>query len=105
MRKTKTYACDGGSLLIGTAKSRSAFVNCYGDGEHSVTVTDTPMGRTPDNWQFRGAVEGNEIKVFNYDCLSDWECDDEDNILFTLSGRYGVFAVEHSGDMVLVKWN
>lgn len=99
------YSCDGGALLIGTSKARSAFLNCYGDGEHTVSVEDKINWKTPDNWLFRGAVEGSEIKVFSYDSLSDWECDDEDNVLFTLSGRYGVYAIKNSGDMVLVKWD
>lgn len=100
------YGCDGGSLLIGTSNARAAFSNCYGDGTHTVTIkNDRSDWRTPENWIFRGMVQGNTIKVFNYDCLNDEECDNEENVLFTLSGRYGVYAVKHSGDMILVKWD
>lgn len=103
MRESKMYGCDGGSLLIGTTTARSAFPNCYGDGTHKVIVTDRENWKTPK--LFRGVVQGSSIKVFNYDCLNDEECTDEENVLFTLSGKYGVYAVEHSGDMILVKWN
>jgi hypothetical protein len=101
----KYYECDGGSLAIGTQEARSSFLNCYGDGEHAVEVYDKFEHKDYDNLVFRGAVQGTIIHVYDYDCLGDDECGDPRHILFTLSGRYGVYAREGTGDMILEKWD
>lgn len=99
------YSCDGGSLAIGTVAARFAVVNNYGDGTHSVIIYDRGERNPLDaGTEFRGAIEGKEIKVYAYDCLTDEECADENNVLVTLSGRYGVYAKINSGDILLEKW-
>ena len=101
-----TYGCDGGSLSIGTASARVSVPNCYGDGEHKLLVINGKYDPClHSGCEFRGAVEGNEIKVFKYDCFTDDECADEKNVLVTLSGRYGIYAKLNSGDMILEKWS
>lgn len=100
-----TYECDGGSLAIGTGSVVACYPNNYGDGAHTVYITDELSPDESRNSVFTGAVEGSEIKVYNYDCLTEEERADEKNVLVTLSGRYGVFAVKYSGDMILEKWD
>lgn len=107
----KTYSCDSifGSILIGTVGARVQIPNCYGDGEHNIYVyqSNEPV---PDNTEFRGAIEGEDIKVFNYDGYSTRELNDliedgtTDVILFELKGRFGIYAVKNSGDMILQRW-
>ena len=105
----KTYTCDGGSLAIGTVNARASFPNCFGDGAWNVYLYGTGE-ELPPHTVFRGAVEGNNIQVFAYDCYSNKELKDliedgtTDVILFELKGRFGVFAIENSGDMILQRW-
>ena len=101
----KYYGCDGGSLSIGTPEARCSFINCYGDGEHAVEIYNSRITEDKDRLIFRGAVEGENILVFDYDCLTDEECRDPKHVLFQLEGRYGVFARKGTGDMLLEKWN
>lgn len=104
----KMYSCDGGSLLIGNGKFNSQFPNNYGDGCHTVFVLDDIediRSSFGDRYDFLGAVAGTDIKVFEYDCLTAEECEKQENVLFTLTGRYGVYALKNSGDMILEKWS
>lgn len=101
--KNKTYECDGGSIAIGTVDARVQIPNCWGDGKHTVSIME--YGETlPSETEFRGAVQGKHIKVYQYDCFTDEECKEKKNILFTLSGRFGIFAVQNSGDIILQRW-
>ncbi len=103
----KMYECDGGSLSIGDGKFNTHFPNNYGDGCHTVFVLDgieDIRSLFGDRYDFLGEVSGQDIKVFAYDCLTAEECEKQENILFTLTGRYGVYALKSSGDMVLERW-
>lgn len=102
---SKRYSCDGGSLAVGTSSARYNIINNYGDGCHDVVIAERNENFGKDEWyEFRGAIEGTDIKVFRYDCLSNEECEDEKNVLFNLSGRFGVFAEKGSGTIVLQRW-
>ena len=104
----KYYGCDGGTIMIGTKECRSCFPNGYGDGEFSVEVISTEKQKKEFNknykkWNWLGTVEGNEINVYSYDCLDQSEIENtKENILFTLSGRYGIYR--NNGKIILEKW-
>lgn len=101
--KIATYECDGGSIAIGTVDARVQIPNCYGDGVHTLYIHDCGE-KVPNDTVFRGAVEGQNIKVFKYDCYTDEECEEEESIIAELSGRFGIYAIGNSGDMILQKW-
>lgn len=101
----KYYECDGGSLCVGTSDARVRIPNRVGDGTYVVIVTDSQTPKdTKENWEFATAIEGKNIKVFDYDCLTDEQCESEEHVLFTLSGAYGVYTERDSGDMLIEKW-
>ena len=102
--RTVTYECDGGSIAIGSVGVRVQIPNCYGDGTHYLYIYDCGE-QVPDGAIFRGAVRGKRIKVFKYDCYTDEECKNEENIIAKLSGRFGIFALPNSGDMILQRWD
>lgn len=103
----KKYNCDGGCIMIGTVESRTCFPNGYGDGCHNVSVIKTEEQKKKfkennknDDWTWLGTVEGIKFHVWDYDCLSDDELTEE-NILYTLSGRYAVYRKQ--GNITLEK--
>ena len=103
----KYYSCDGGTVMIGNKNFRVHIPNGYGDGDFSVKIVKTAEQREAfnkeyDNWDYKGSVEGDEINVYSYDCLRGEELDDKRNILYTLSGRYGVYS--NRGKITLVTW-
>lgn len=110
MRKYK-YSCDGGTLLLGNENFQCAYVNNYGDGTHRVYIKDhkeewpkLPNGVSfHDLYHFEGDVKG-KFNVYAYDCLNNEELTAKENILTTLTGRYFVYSVKHSGDMILACW-
>lgn len=109
--KYEYYDCEGASILIGTANSATSFSNGYGDGSFKVSILDKEdsieqfkseqfhYGR----WDFVGSVRGEHINVYSLDYINGDELRDKRNILYTLSGRYGVYCKD--GDIVLVKWD
>ena len=104
----KKYICDGGSILIGTRESNCCFPNGYGDGEHTVYVINSreeskKLGLYErKNWKWLGTVGGDCFNVYYYDCLKGNDLENPGDILFTLSGRYGVFHC--NGSIALEKW-
>jgi len=102
----KKYECDGGSIMIGTKDSRVCLPNGYGDGCHSIKLVRTEEEKekfTKEyNWKWVGSVNGDKFYVYSYDCLRGDELNDKENILYTLSGRYGVYV--RNGNVVLEKW-
>ena len=101
--KRKRYSCDGGTICIGTIEARACYTNNYGDGTHTVTVYSKNDCFNGDGWEFKGSVEGQNIIVFDYDCLTDEDIKNENHVLFKLSGRCGVFAKD--GNIVLNQWD
>ena len=104
----KKYDCDGGAIAIGTKGCVAHYPNGYGDGTFSVEIlkTDEQLKKFRNkyrDWRFVGSVEGNEINIYSYDCLHGEELEDKANILYTLSGRYGVFV--NNGKVVLEQWS
>ncbi len=100
MKKIR-YSCDGGAVCIGTRNARTCFTNGYGDGTFTVTVYEGGDRFDSDGWNFVGSVEGDTINIYDYDCYTNDECDN--NIALTLSGRYGVYI--DRGSVALEKWN
>lgn len=109
--KKYNYSCDGGSLLLGNENFQCAYMNNYGDGTHKVFIKNKedkwsklPYGNyVNDAYHFEGSVQG-KFNVYAYDCLHGQDLLEKENILITLSGRYGIYSVKHSGDMVIEFW-
>ncbi len=101
--KSRLYECDGGTICIGTSEARTFFNNNYGDGVYNCTVDVNEGFLESPEWEYKGSVAGSKIYVYSYDCLTDDECKyDKGNVLFMLSGRFGVYA--NNGDILLKKW-
>ncbi len=104
---SKKYECDGSTIMIGTKDFRVFLPNGYGDGAFTVRVIKTDKQKQQfykqqDTWKWVGTVEGDQIHIWNYDCLDDKELT-EDNILYTLQGRYAIYR--NKGKIVLEeKW-
>ena len=106
--KVYEYGCDGGSISIGTKSCRVCIPNDIGDGRYILRVYSLRddarcVEEERNKYKWKGVVEGNRINVYNYDCLSDDELSDDENILCTLRGRYAVYVCR--GDIALVKWD
>ena len=103
--KKYRYSCDGGSLMIGNADFACHYPNEYGDGTHTVIVSEVNEVKTPqDLYKFVGCVIG-KAKVYNYDCYDEKEREDPENVLCELNGRYGVYAKKGDcGDMLIEHW-
>jgi len=98
------YGCDGGTIMIGNASSRVCIPNGYGDGSHCVYVYGINDVFKSDNYEFMGAVQGNELNVYDYDCLHGAELSDPSRILCRLEdGRYAIYVNE--GTVVLKQWD
>lgn len=106
------YSCNGGALALGNETFTCHYMNSYGDGTHHVYIKDrNEQFPGADNrsfydlYHFEGSIEG-VFNVYNYDCLSKSEWNNKENILITLTGRYGVYSMKdkYSGDMLLEKW-
>lgn len=97
------YECDGGCLKVGNGSFTACFPNCMGDGRYYCHVLEKDGYISPEEvlggkWNFEGSIEGDEIIVYDYDGH------DSGTVLYTLHGRYGVYAKNDSGDMCLEKW-
>jgi hypothetical protein len=106
MTKKFTYECDGGTIMLGNETSRVCIPNGYGDGAFTVEITtEKTYGKLHGykmNWL--GTVQGNNIHVYNYDCLIADELTDNNCILYTLpKGRWAVYALD--GDILLELWD
>ena len=99
----KTFNCssDIGSVLVGNKEVRFALPNIGGDGTTKLYVFDDETSflayPVSDMVKFVTCIEG-KFNVFSYDCSHG---DDED-VIATLEGRYGVYRGEWI--VVLVKW-
>lgn len=109
--KEVEYSCDGGSLAIGSEYARVSLCNNIGDGTYSVYITE--IGEQPEelggtstdrhNWDFLGAVEGEEIMLFAYDCYHTAK-EAAKGVTIMLSGRYGIFCEKCGGTFWLQQW-
>lgn len=88
------YACDGGSIMLGTETFKAHYNNGFGDGEFKVEIYGENT-EIPDKYKFVDSVEG-KFNVYDYDC-GDAE------VLCELQGRYGIY--HYSGDIILQKWD
>ena len=99
----KTYECysDIGSVLVGNKEVRFALPNIGGDGMTMLYVFDDDPSFyshiISKKVKFVTTIEG-RFNAFSYDCSNG---NDED-IVTTLEGRYGVYQGEWT--VVLVKW-
>lgn len=106
MIKRFKYECDGGTIMLGNETSRVCIPNGYGDGTFIVEITDCESRdyRYSSNMKWHGTVKGNNIHIYNYDCLGGDELTDDNNILYTLpEGRYGVYS--NNGNILLEQWD
>ena len=97
------YACDGGSLCLGTVGARVQIPNNWGDGEYTFYLYDA-CERVPEDAEFKGCIEGEHIQVYDYDGYDTDELLDPNTIIVELCGRFGIYAVKNSGDMILQRW-
>lgn len=114
--KVVKYSCDDGSLAIGNEHARVSLCNHafskIGDDCYSVAITE--IGEQVDsiegtssarsNWDFLGAVEGDVIKLFDYDCYHTAK-EAAEHVTITLSGRYGIFVEKCGGTFWLQQWD
>lgn len=85
---------DAGGLKIGSDSFAINVPNGYGDGDMYFAV----VGKGCFNehmLEFWTSIKGNEINIYDYDC--------GDDIIETISGRYGVFF--GYGLVVFEKWD
>ena len=101
----KKLSCmsDIGSCLIGNKDWTFAVPNIGGDGVTSITIfeSDSEEFRKYEeehNLKFISSVQGT-FNIYSYDCAFD--CRDED-VIETLSGRYGVY--QGNWEVAFVKW-
>lgn len=99
------YGCDGGAIAIGTRSATVNICNGIGDGRHKVKVYDLNEGFDDTGYKFIGSVEGCRINIYDYDCLLPQEKRDKKHILCTLKGRYSIYTVVGSGEIVLQCWD
>lgn len=88
------YSADGGSILLGNDDFTCCYTNGFGDGTFAVYVVERGEKSTR-SYNFKGAVAGT-FNVYGYDC-------DKDEILTTLTGRFGVYAKD--GTIILERWD
>ena len=106
MTKIFTYDCDGGTIMLGNETSRISLPNGFGDGNFTIMVTTKKTYGKYHNqkMEWLGVVEGNNIHIYNYDCLDGEDLTDENNILYTLpEGRWAVYALD--GNILLELWD
>ena len=106
MNKKFRYECDGGTIMLGNESNAVCFPNGYGDGEFTVEVTtEKTYGRCGNvNLEWLGTVQGNNIHIYDYDCLYGKNLTDEKHILFTLpKGRWAVYAL--NGYILIEQWD
>lgn len=102
----KRLYCDSdiGSCLIGNKDWTFAVPNIGGDGETKIGIfqnngAEFRKYKEKHNLEFISSAQGT-FNIYSYDCAFH-DCKDED-IIATLSGRYGVYKGEM--EVVFVKW-
>ena len=95
VKELKSYA-DAGSVLVGTKDFGVLIDNGYGDGESNIII-GTQQELSMFDKKFLTIIKGN-FNIYNYDCCKR----EEDEILITLSGRYGVY--NNNGTVYFEEW-
>ena len=98
--KKKIYGCDGGCIMIGNGSFRVHIPNGIGDGDHFVYVYSKGEKFDLGSKTWMCSIEGTDIFVYRYDCLSKEELFQPKNLVLMLSGRYGVYADRGSVHLV-----
>lgn len=103
MKRLSCYS-DIGSCLIGNKDWIFAVPNIGGDGETKISIFSEDGKEfweyeKKHNLKFISSVQGT-FNIYSYDCAFH-ECKDED-VIATLSGRYGVYQGEW--EVAFVKW-
>lgn len=88
---------DAGGILVGTKDFGVKISNGYGDGTTEIIILDINE-ELPKNAKYKQCLEG-KFNIYNYDCSKRL---DED-IVCTLTGRYGVFRDDYS--IYFQKWS
>ena len=110
--KKYNYSCGDGALLLGNENFQCTYMNNYGSGTHKIFIkdeeedkwTDLPYPVYVNNaYHFEGSVQG-KFNVYACDCLHGQDLLGKENILITLSGKYDIYSIKHSGDMVFERW-
>lgn len=95
---------DIGAVLVGNKDWSFAIPNRGGDGETEVLIFDgndeAEFCKKYEDTQFLSSIQGT-FNIYNHDCAFNSGCNDED-VVETLSGRYGVFVGEYK--VAFVKW-
>jgi len=88
MRRYETDS-DCGAIMLGTKEFGALFSNGYGDGVTVVKVYDKDERFDFDkgDYTFIDTVEG-KFNLYSYDCCHNR---DEEDIVATFNGRYGVY--------------
>ena len=86
---------DVGSVLVGNKEFGVCFHNGYGDGTTSVVLCE--KWQAPKDATFIDTIEG-IFNIYNYDCSER----DEEDIVVSLNGRYGVYC--KAGTVYFEKW-
>lgn len=89
---------DVGSVKIGIeGKCTILIPNGYGDGPTEVRIVPN-RDYIPDGACFLTTVEGDSIGIFEYDCGQE--------VIKTLSGRFGIYNIEGSdhGLVIFERW-
>ena len=106
MTKNFTYGCDGGTIMIGNETSRVCLPNGYGDGQFTVTITTKKTYGKHKNQEMEwlGTIQGNNVHIYNYDCLIESDLTDDNCILYTLpEGLWAIYAL--NGNILLELWD
>lgn len=95
----KRYDCDGGTIMIGNSSFRMCIPNGFGDGCHKVEVYENKK-KIPKDYKWKCAIHGNDINVYDYDCLNENQLTDK-HVLYKLNGWYSVYA--DCGNIIIAK--
>lgn len=112
--KKKTYRCDAGSVAVLCGESIIHFNNGYGDGNFKIYEFESEIDFEEykkehfekydielKDYKFITGCEFKNARVLDYDCLH-LENITEENILFELNGRYGIYY--NYGKIYFVKY-
>ena len=98
--QTFRYSCDCGALAIGSETCKVHVHNGLGDGTFQVSIVDRAefaKDRESGMFEFRTVCEGDAVTIYDYDCSGAQP-------LVTLSGRFGIWALRGTGNMVIERW-